>query len=459
MADNAPGGLGGLLGGTSQVTSIFIYGLFQQVLGALLQPFLTQAQYDVWKGNTLAQLSPAILADCVVRTILTEEQGAAIAANYGLDADTFHQMVLDTGEPPALEMAMSWWRRGLLPWDGGGPGTAGLLQALQTSRLRPEWYSVIPTVQYQPITAADAVNAYVRNQIDADTYATLMNDNAYKPDMAQILYDTVGRPPSPTEALHLYRIGAIPLHGTGPTVLSVQQSIMEGDIKDKWEPAFERLVNVYPGLFEILQMAKDGGLPPDQAAQLYAITGLPAAYIPYMVAAGSGAKTAAAKNLTESMVVKLYADGIIDQDQTGSMLEALGYSSDEAAMLVSQSDLQSEIKALNSAVIRVQSLYLARKITAQSASTLLTGFGVPATTAQNLVGIWQQEQAASVRVLTEAQIVDAWKYDIIDQPTAQAYLEGLGYSPFDAWVLISIKAEAAQPNQPAEGAGVTGAAQ
>jgi hypothetical protein len=159
------------------------------------------------------------------------------------------------------------------------------------------------------------------------------------------------------------------------------------------------------------------------------------------------------------MVVKLYADGIIDQDQTGSMLGALGYSSDEAAMLVSQSDLQSEIKALNSAVTRVQSLYLARKITAQSASTLLTGFGVPATTAQNLVGIWQQEQAASVRVLTEAQIVDAWKYDIIDQPTAQAYLEGLGYSPFDAWVLISIKAEAAQPNQPAEGAGVTGAAQ
>jgi len=39
------------------------------------------------------------------------------------------------------------------------------------------------------------------------------------------------------------------------------------------------------------------------------------------------------------------------------------------------------------------------------------------------------------------------------------YLEALGYSPFDAWVKISIKGEAAQPNKPLEGENVQGAAQ
>ena len=453
------GGLGGLLGASSVITQLFMYQVLGQVLGALLQPYLTEAQYDVNSANPLVELTPAILADCVVRTIITEPEAATIAKKYGMTADVFHQLVLDTGEPPALEMVLQWWRRGLLPWDGGGPGTAGVLQALQTSRIRPEWYDTIPTVQYMPITAADAVNAYVRNQIDEATYQTLMNDNAYKPDMATILYNTVGRPPSPTELAHLVRIGFIPLHGAGPTALSLQQGILEGDLKDKWEPAFEALINVYPGLFEILQMAKDGGLPDAEAAKLYAITGLPAEYIPYMVAAGDSAGMVKTKNLTEAMTVKLYADGIITEAQTSSMLQTIGYSADEAAMLLSQQDMQAEMKALDSAVSRTRSLFLARKVSATSAQTLLTGFGVPAQQAQNTIAIWVQEQAADVKTLTAAEILDAWKWGIIDQPDAQVYLEALGYSPFDAWVKISIKGEAAQPNKPLEGENVQGAAQ
>jgi hypothetical protein len=38
---------------------------------------------------------------------------------------------------------------------------------------------------------------------------------------------------------------------------------------------------------------------------------------------------------------------------------------------------------------------------------------------------------------------------VIAQADGMSYLENLGYQPFDAWVLISNKLKAPQPNPPA----------
>jgi hypothetical protein len=61
------------------------------------------------------------------------------------------------------------------------------------------------------------------------------------------------------------------------------------------------------------------------------------------------------------------------------------------------------------------------------------------------------EASVTVRTLTEAQIVDAWGKGILDDNGAMTELGNLGFTPFDAWVLLSIKAGGPLPGQPAPG--------
>ncbi len=456
---SALGGIGSLLEGLgSSVEQIFVWNVMGQVLGVLLTPYLTQAGYDVLQANQIIQISVAEAAEQVLKTILTPEEGQAVAAKYGIPADVFDRMVKNVGEPPGIIQVLEWWRRGFIPWDGGEIGKPGVVQAVQTSRIRNEWTEVLRQAQYVPISAADAVNAWIRNQVDAATAQQILTWNGIEQDQQQILYDTAGRPPAPMEAASLVHRGAIPVHGTGPQALTFQQAIMEGDLKDKWEPPMEALLVNIPGVFEIRQIALAGGISPEVAAKYYAMLGLPQDLIPGLVASGQGIKIAAHKNLTESLLLKLYADKILTAAEVSPMLEALGYDATEVHELLLMQDEQTELKNIDSAVTRARSLFLARKVSAQGVQDLLTGWGLPATTAQSLVTLWRQEQGASPRVLTEAQVVDALDYGILDQATAMTYLEALGYTPYDAWVLISVKLKSPQGTPPAEGATVTGRA-
>jgi hypothetical protein len=443
------GGLGGLLGGSAALTQIFLYNLVQQLISASLAPYLTQATVDVQSSNPVVPLPPPDLAEMVLKTILTPGAGAEEAAKSGENAERFANRVLNTGEPPGIEMVLNWARRGFVPWGDAGPGVPSVPEAVRTSRIRSDWLDTILASQWLPITAADAVNAWVRGQIPEAQALQLLSYSGYQPDMAQILYNTTGRPPAPGELSTFVRRGKIPLHGTGSGALTFEQGIIEGDLKDKWEPIFEKLVVAYPGVFEVLQMQKEGGLPASAAAELYAIAGILPEYSKYLVAAGSGATVAAAKNLTETLVLKLYADQIISVAQTTSMLEALGYSSTQAEYLIDLQDLDATVKALSSAVSKVRALFLANKIPASEAQTALAEFGVAADVAQNLIGVWTAEQAMEVKTLTAAEITDAVYYGVIAQADGMSYLENLGYQPFDAWVLISNKLKAPQPNPPA----------
>lgn len=453
------GGLGGLLGGSAALTQIFLYSLVQQLISASLAPYLTQAQIDVQSGNPLVPQAPPDLAEMVLKTILTEAEGEHEAAMSGENATRFARRVLNTGEPPALEQVLQWARRGILPFGDACPGVPSVPEAVRTSRIRSNWLDTILAAQYLPISAADAVNAWVRGQIPEAQALELLNYNGLKPDMATILYNTTGRPPAPGELATFVRRGLIPMHGTGPDALTFQQGIIEGDLKDKWEPVFENLVVNIPGVFEIRNMQLSGGISAAAAAKYYAMLGVPADLTAGLVTSGSGVKLATAKALTESQMLKLYSDQILSAAEVTPMLEALGHDQQEVAYLLDLQDLSRTLKAIQSAVSKVQSLFVAGKIPAAEVTQALGTLGIPAHSATSMLNDWQLERSANIRVLTEAQIVDALEYSVIDQGTAQSYLEGLGYSPYDAWVLISVKLKAPQPNQPTQGMNVSGASQ
>lgn len=448
MAGAAGGILERLLGGSSFISQIFLYQVVGQVVSALLGPYMTQAGYDVNRANPLIMPSPPDLAQMVVKNILTEDQAAQVAAAYGEDAEKFHWRVLDTGEPPGLQQVLEWWRRGFLPWDGVGPGEPSVENAIRTSRTYTYWTPVIQRAQFLPITVADAVNAWVRGQISPDEAKRYIYENGLLENEAQILFDTTGRPPAPMQLATLVRRGLIPVHGSGPGVTSFQQGIIEGDLKDKWEPQFEGLIEAIPGIFEIRQAQISGGMTAQMAAKYYAMQGLPPDITAAMVEAGTGAKLAGSKKLAQGTIMSLYADKVLSRDQAAEFLVQLGYDEPEADFVIDVQDYKEAAASVSSAISKTRTGYLARKLDLTQARQILDALGVPADRAQQLLAIWEDELGATVRILTPGQIVDAVYYGVSTTEWAMQQLEGLGYTPGDAWVLISVRLHGPAPDPP-----------
>jgi hypothetical protein len=65
-----------------------------------------------------------------------------------------------------------------------------------------------------------------------------------------------------------------------------------------------------------------------------------------------------------------------------------------------------------------------------------------ATERDQLIKMWELERGANLKILTTGEITAAWEYKILDDPQALGALEALGYTAFDAWVILSIKNKA-----------------
>ena len=159
------------------------------------------------------------------------------------------------------------------------------------------------------------------------------------------------------------------------------------------------------------------------------------------------------RGLTEQAILAMLSVSFITDDQARTMLAAIHKGPAAIEELISYGHIQRTIQSVNQAVSRVGNLYQSRKITAEAASGALGQLNVDPTAIPNIIADWDAVASINVRTLTEAQIVDAWSASIMDQATATQELANIGYTPYDAWVLLSIKNKAPLPDQPAQGPG------
>jgi hypothetical protein len=82
---------------------------------------------------------------------------------------------------------------------------------------------------------------------------------------------------------------------------------------------------------------------------------------------------------------------------------------------------------------------------------MLAQLGVPADRITELLTEWVIDRTANVKILTPAQIATAVDYEVITEPEGLAEIERLGYTPYDAWILLSNRAKGPLPNKPAPG--------
>jgi hypothetical protein len=450
-------GAGGITGSGGVFEQFAIWGILSQLISPVLAPIVQQIADETWPRLPSTPLSPELLADLVLKGWMVKDpDGYEAAAASGISSDKFDQMVNDAGEPIALDALLEAFRRGIIPWSSD-VGDNSVETGIRTSRVRDQWTSVIQQLATIIIPVGDVVSATVKGQITMDQGVALAALSGLSSDDFTILFNTAGNPPGPGELSTLARRGIIPVEGQGADVLSLHQGIIEGLTKDKWWPAYQALLVYLPPPRTVTALERAGAITPTEAQTLYQQQGLSSTLAAAYSADASAVKLVKTKELAEGQVIDLFKAKIIQQGDAESMLGDLGYTAAEATLILEYASLAAELKAYNSAVSKVGTLYMARKIGATTAAEALSVLGVPASTATALIADWGLERAATVRLLTPAEIGDAVKYAIMDQPTGQSALEALGYEPYDAWVRLSLSQDGPLPDQPAVPTDTTGA--
>jgi hypothetical protein len=436
--------LGGILGNPF-LSQLLLYNVVGQLVGAGLAPFMTILTNEVNQATPAVPLPPAAMADAVIRNIVDEGAGAAEAAFAGVNSTRFHQLVELAGnapDPTSLAVAL---RRKLIDGETYDRG-------IRQGRLRDEWGPLVRELAVVQPAPGAMLSAYLEGQLvegeARDRYAQLGGD----PDYFDILFHTEGQAPTPTQALEMANRGIIGWSGQGPAAVSFEQAFLEGPWRNKWAGAFRALGAYLPPPRTVTAMHREGALSTAEATQLLEHQGLTPDLARAYLTASSKQKVAKVKDLAESTILTLYRDRLIPAATARTFLEGHGYDATEAAYILAVEDLRVAESFMRAGVSRIHTLYVGHKIDAGEATAALAGYQLDATAAGELVALWGHERAVNHRPLTPAQIEAAFGLDILTQDQATAALVDEGYTPHDAWTLLSIHHKAALPGEPAPGA-------
>lgn len=368
-------------------------------------------------------LSPADLADMVVRGIKTEEDAAAEALQSGMSNDSFAAMVLDTGEPPGLMQMLEGYRRGFID-------QATLETGIRQSRYRDQWIPLLEQLRYEPMSVADAVNAAIQNYLTPDEAAKIADQNGLTPGAITTLLDTAGEPLSRTEMSQLVNRGEA-------TEADFEQAMRESRVKDKYIPFAYALRRKIPEAYQIVTALSHGALDTATAVNRLMDDGYNETDATILAKSGVGQKlTQHTANITTS-IVDAYENWLMPRSEAETMIESMGYDKQEADFILQGAAFRQVAKIVTQAVSNLHTRYIGHKISASEVSNDLDALGIPAQQRDTLLHMWLMEHDANVKTLTEAQVVKAAGLQLITADDATTRLVAMGYSETDAGLLLS----------------------
>ncbi len=431
------------ISGSAYILRIVLWQLVGELVGSAIAPYVAILTQESFRSHPVNALTAAEAAEAVIRNLMDFASAAAEASRTGIDEERFRTLVGLAGNAPAPEAMAEALRRGFVD-------EATYLKGIRQGRLRDEWAELVKKLATRDPSPMDALDAYLEGQLEEETAREYFVKFGGNPEHFQWLYNTRGSAPTPVQAADMANRGIIPWEGRGPEVLSFEQAFLEGPWRNKWLPAFRQAAEYLPPPRTIVAMVREGSLSHDRAIELLRKNGLaPDLAEAYLVSA-SAQRTQGAKDLTEAQVRTLYRDRLIPRSTAHDLLVSLGYDAQEADWLLATVEVEIAHRYLSTAVSRIHSLYVGHRLSRADAVVFLQKLGLESAEVDDLLGLWEWERAANVRLLTPSEIAQAFRYEILTQEEAQAALEALGYTPHDAWVYLSIHAKGPLPNEPAK---------
>jgi len=400
---------------------------------------------------TRALMSPADAASAVVRGFLPLREAEALAALSGVEAAHFTTMVHLAGDAPSPTQLAVALRRGLIPLHSGSPDKPGFTEGIRQGRLANMWTDMIHGLAQEWPTPTDALQARLVGQVTTEEskklYATFGGDPKY----FDLLFHTRGESPTPVELGILANRGDIKWNGLGTDETSFAQGVHESRWRNKWEDAFRKLAIYRPPEGSIVAFLAHGIIDDKQAAKLLAHIGMDADTIKLYLDEAHLEAYSGFRGANISMVLQAYHEQLLTEEQALPILEGFHVTPHAAKLMLELEDSQRAFQAVNNALSRIRTLYAGRKITRHTARAGLEQLGIHPKSIEAILKSWSIENSVSVRPLTAAQIVDAWFLTILTEAEALTELENIGYTPFDAWVILSIKAKEPLKDRPPQG--------
>lgn len=370
----------------------------------------------------ISPVSPADAALGLLRGDIDRDTALGIAADWGLTESSFDILLNNTGEPPGTMQLLEAFRRHIID-------EPTLVKGILQSRVRNEWVDTLKALRYEPMSVADAVNAYVQNHMDAGTMTSIADQNGLLPGMIDILAQTAGEPLSRTEMEQLYNRGLA-------TSDDVKQALRESRLKNKYT---DQALALHVRLLEprmLSSAVQAGALTHEQAIARAMDYGFSKDDAAILVDEGSKRKLQTYHDRVVSAIESLYEENAISKADAESVIKDNGYDQMEAELILKTAEYRRESKIVTSVVSAIRSKFIGHHIELKQASASLDAIGIPAAQRDYLLGLWSIEQAANIKLLTEAQIIKAAKLNLLKPEQALKRLEQLGYLTDDAVLLL-----------------------
>jgi hypothetical protein len=148
----------------------------------------------------------------------------------------------------------------------------------------------------------------------------------------------------------------------------------------------------------------------------------------------------------KKQTLRLYVAGKLDESEVEQTLTDLNFTEAERAVFKAEALLIARADRITRIEGRVGKLYVAGMISADEAEKRLEAHDVPIDARRMLFGEWDLDieyrggtaEIHKQRDLTKAEIVEAFKDGLVDEPTTLAMLEHAGYDEHESNALIGL---------------------
>ena len=380
------------------------------------------------------ELSPADLALAILRGIITTQDGYKLAERVGTSKSQMDVLIANTGEPPSTTDLALGLRRGIID-------KARFAHGVRQSRVRDEWISFLEDVQFAPISVADAVTANIQGHLSDTELKNVAHINGLMPQYVSVLQATAGEPISKTEVYEALRRGII-------SVPVAEQALRESRLKDKYIPTVIALKEQLPPAREVATLYSHGALTAPQAESILAQSGYSPEVQKAFIDSAVHGKVAALKNITLGQASKLYVEGIISWSEAEKLLAKTGYQPTELTYVKLILDDQRVFRNREAAINKIRTLYISYHIDKLTASGQIDALGVLANERDKLLALWDIQRTSNAKILTTAEITDAFEYNLIDATQAVGLLMQNGYPEAYAILVLEVKAKGPIPGLP-----------
>lgn len=425
------------LTGNDTVNQIFMYNLVGTIIAALSNPLVIDLQQTIAEHFPNSQLSPQAAATAVVRGFMSAGAGASEAALSGVDAARFQTLVDLSGVAPAPQQLAEALRRGIIPESASSGEGVGFIQGIEQGDLANKWAGMIKALDTAIPSPTAALDALLKGQTDEATARELYTRFGGDVSYFDLLFNTEGAAPTPTEAAVMANRGIIPWTGRGAGVTSYEQAFLEGQWRNKWSEPYRKIAQYYPPPRTITAMFNSGQLSHDDALKYLIEQGLEPTLAASYLQPKATSSTSKPHQLAVGTIEKLYTDQVIDANTATTMLTTIGYSAPDAQFYIEIMDLAISESQISSVIGRIRTLYINHKISQQDALNALNSLQIPGKQVNGIIQTWELARAANYVNLSAATIAGALKAGIIDATAATNALQRLGYTPYDAWMYLS----------------------